>query len=423
VIHLTAQQLSSYMDGELNEVSTELVRRHMSLCEECTLKFAALEEQEERLSHALVHEPGDEFFHRFAADVELQLPTGKEWKRGGASSPAVRAAAVREAARDSGALAPFPIEEDAAVPPAPVQAPIAPAAPPPSTPAHVSVTEDDEGDESGFDDDVVLAELSAGRPASPEPPIVRPRLSERKAPAPQTRTAPRPAQRRPAVRRPAPSVPWYAAAILALIAGAAGVVVSHTDPVSAWLDAHNLKSLLPGQSATGVSTSSSEIPTGQDSSTQESSSDAGGGVASAGDGTSDAGSDEDFEPKPQSADWFLPPASSAIGRDPFVDLPPSSLAQVRAAQRSKAAADASPSAARYEAAAAEWERTIPLLRGTRQQSLGRLELASSRYRAWENAPTEGRAAAAAAAIRTYLTLAPSGAPRDLVKNWLARVSR
>jgi len=74
MIHLTPQQLSSYMDGELNEVSTELVRRHMGACEECTLKFAALEEQEEQLSHALVHEPGDDFFDRFAAEVERQLP-------------------------------------------------------------------------------------------------------------------------------------------------------------------------------------------------------------------------------------------------------------------------------------------------------------------------------------------------------------
>ena len=40
MIHLTPQQLSSYMDGELNEASTELVRRHMGACEECTLKFA-----------------------------------------------------------------------------------------------------------------------------------------------------------------------------------------------------------------------------------------------------------------------------------------------------------------------------------------------------------------------------------------------
>jgi hypothetical protein len=98
------------------------------------------------------------------------------------------------------------------------------------------------------------------------------------------------------------------------------------------------------------------------------------------------------------------------------------LAQVRAAQRSKDIADGNPSAARYEAAAAEWERAIPLLRGARQQSLGRLEVASSRYRAWEFAPNDDRAAAAAGAIRTYLSFAPQGAPRDVAKIWLARVS-
>ena len=483
MIHLTAQQFSSYMDGELNEVSTELVRRHMGLCEECTLKFAALEVQEEHLSQALVHEPGDDFFDRFAAEVERQLAPGKESKRG-PSPLASRAAAVREAARKAAASTPFPSDESdlgdrpvvakrptveskpapspppVAKPPAPV--PVAAEPPPPA----LSPTPGDEGDDAAFDDDVVLAELSAGRPVSPEVPIPRPtpvkqpvlepasgrreaaarpseqraaaRSSEQKASPPAARPAARPTarpvQRRPQTRRPTPSIPWYAAAILALIAGASGVVVSRTDPVSAWLDSHKLESLLPGQkSATPVDAGSSgaapdQEPANRDA--QEQAAGAGsesGRVAPPDDATQHAdnsgNSDEDFEPQPQAADWFIPPASTAVGRDPFADLPPSSLAQVRAAQRSKAAADASPSAARYEAAAAEWERTIPLLRGSRQQSLGRLELASSRYRAWENAPTEARAAMAAVALRTYLTLAPQGAPRDLVKSWLARVSR
>lgn len=78
MIHLTPQQLSSYMDGELNEASTELVRRHMGACEECTLKFASLEVQEDLLSRALVHDPGDEFFAEFTAAVERQIPTGKD---------------------------------------------------------------------------------------------------------------------------------------------------------------------------------------------------------------------------------------------------------------------------------------------------------------------------------------------------------
>ncbi|HEY6221020.1 MAG TPA: hypothetical protein VIX13_00630, partial [Candidatus Eisenbacteria bacterium] len=139
---------------------------------------------------------------------------------------------------------------------------------------------------------------------------------------------------------------------------------------------------------------------------------------------SDASADDFVEPQPQAAERFLTPRGTepAGGRDPFAGLPPAPLAQVRAAQRSKAAADAQPSADRYDAAADEWERTIPLLRGARQQSLSRLELASSRYRAWESDPTAGRAAVAATAIRAYLAFAPQGAPRDLVRSWLARVS-
>jgi hypothetical protein len=231
--------------------------------------------------------------------------------------------------------------------------------------------------------------------------------------------------------------------ILAVIAGAAGVVVSRTGPVSAWLDTHGLTSLIPNsENPAAVDPGLPSAPPEQGEATQRAPEPAPGDGTPSGDGarsddrtppSDDSGTSaqDDFEPEPQAATWFLTPspgsssrASETVGgKDPFSGLPPNSLAHVRAAQRSKAAADATPSAARYEAAAGEWERTIPLLRGLGLQSLGRLELASSRFRAWENAPTEGRAAAAAVAIRTYLALAPQGAPREIARSWLARVSR
>ena len=170
MIHLTPQQLSSYMDGELNEVSTELVRRHMGACEECTLKFAALEVQEEQLSQALVHEPGDDFFDRFPAEVERQLPPGPGPKRG-SSSPASRAAAVREAARaaalEQSASAPFPTGEPeveavterpaAATRPAPEARPIAPE---PVAPMPTAAMQDD-ADELDLEGDDAIAALTA----------------------------------------------------------------------------------------------------------------------------------------------------------------------------------------------------------------------------------------------------------------------
>jgi hypothetical protein len=86
VIHLTPQRLSSYMDGELVGL-TELVRRHMGACEECTLKFAQLEIQEDLLSKALVHDPGDEFFEQFTEAVGKQIPMAKGSSKPGPARP------------------------------------------------------------------------------------------------------------------------------------------------------------------------------------------------------------------------------------------------------------------------------------------------------------------------------------------------
>jgi hypothetical protein len=432
------------MDGELNEVSNELVRRHMGLCEECTLKFAALEEQEEQLAHALVHEPGEEFFDRFAAEVERLLPP-ETGRRRGASSPAARAAALRQArdtARDEadelaaspGPARPGPETDRRAAVERPMPEPVPDlsvaagrhAASPTSETAGLSdaselpgaaglsrasdISRTADPTQSGdlpaedfpmgedLEADETLAALSAGRttPAARRPvttpshekplgqrnappPAPRSYAPERSAgsPPPRPRPVRRPPQRRPKISRPAPSIPWYAALALAAIAGAAGVVISRTPPVSGWLDSHGLDRPI-------------QLSQSQD------------------------------QPEPGAVERFLLRGSES--RDPFAALPPTSLAQVREAQRVKAAADQTPTAAGYDAAADEWARAIPLLRGARQQSLARLEMASSRYRAWQNEPTDGRAAAAAAAIRDYLEFAPQGAPRELAKGWLAQVS-
>jgi hypothetical protein len=119
--------------------------------------------------------------------------------------------------------------------------------------------------------------------------------------------------------------------------------------------------------------------------------------------------------RPQEASRILaadttPGRAGGNGKDPYASVSPSALAVVRAAQKNVTAADNDPSATRYESAASDWERAIPLLRGW-QQSLGRFELASARYRAWEMAPTQARASAATAAIRTYMASAAQGPAR------------
>lgn len=74
MIHVTLQQLTAYMDGELTDASTELVRRHLSECPECTGRFARLEEQEDWLVRMLKDEPDDDFFRHLKASISLADP-------------------------------------------------------------------------------------------------------------------------------------------------------------------------------------------------------------------------------------------------------------------------------------------------------------------------------------------------------------
>jgi anti-sigma factor RsiW len=71
VNHLTLHQLSAYLDGELTEASTELVRLHLSQCAACTERFARMEAQEENLVRLLRHDPGEAFFEFFRSAIDL----------------------------------------------------------------------------------------------------------------------------------------------------------------------------------------------------------------------------------------------------------------------------------------------------------------------------------------------------------------
>ncbi|MGE5179566.1 MAG: zf-HC2 domain-containing protein, partial [Bacteroidota bacterium] len=84
MIHLTIHQLSSYIDRELPESSTELVRRHLDSCEECTRRFGDLQEQEAILNQVLVHDPGAAFFVHFPDLVLEEEAKARESARGSA---------------------------------------------------------------------------------------------------------------------------------------------------------------------------------------------------------------------------------------------------------------------------------------------------------------------------------------------------
>jgi hypothetical protein len=437
------------MDGELNEASTELVRRHMGACEECTLKFASLEIQEDLLSRALVHDPGEEFFERFAADVARQIPGGKESGAKHGSQASSRAAASRIAPKPPApAPAPRATPSDLSPPPAPEPEPARIEAPVPLEP----------------DEEILAASTAAEEPLEtrrPVPPEAKPPAPlEAKAPAsarrvepavPRRKEPPRPKPVRHKVHRPAPAIPWYAALILAAISASAGVVASRTEPLSLWIDAvapalsprpsleapapespapvptepsepaprEAVKPPAPGLKASGspVKGVESAPPVDDEAMDPE--------LTSLDDSPSDV--PDVPEPQPQEATRFLTQSSprareAASSRDAFASVPAPALAQVRAAQRSAASADADPSAVRYETAAADWERAAPLLQGW-QQSQARFEIASARYRAWEMAPTAARESAAVAAIRSYMTSAAQGPARDQARAWMARLAR
>ena len=73
---LQAETLSAFLDGELTEASTELIRRHLSECGSCTMRFARIEAQEEIMARILVDEPDDDFFRNLAASLGTTRSAG-----------------------------------------------------------------------------------------------------------------------------------------------------------------------------------------------------------------------------------------------------------------------------------------------------------------------------------------------------------
>jgi hypothetical protein len=131
----------------------------------------------------------------------------------------------------------------------------------------------------------------------------------------------------------------------------------------------------------------------------------------------------DFVPVPIRADDALatPPAARARpAGDPFGLLDAKARSAVRSAQRLSDAAANDLSAEGFDGAAAEWERTLPLLRGDAYRT-ARLRLAEARYHAWQLAPNEEHAAGAEAALRGYLVAAPAGTDRENAAAWLSRL--
>ena len=107
----------------------------------------------------------------------------------------------------------------------------------------------------------------------------------------------------------------------------------------------------------------------------------------------------------------------------FDGLPAQPRAQAKTAQRLTAIAETIGMAPAWDSAAAAWERVIEGVQGGPLESETRFQVARARFRAWQRAASEKRAALAAQALRGFLTLAPVGAERDSAQVWLAGSKR
>lgn len=106
---------------------------------------------------------------------------------------------------------------------------------------------------------------------------------------------------------------------------------------------------------------------------------------------------------------------------PFAKAPAAVQPLVLAAEHAAQEASLDPSATNFDVAAEEWERVIPALAGTAQQTLARQRVADARLQAWKADPSASRSATAIAALRRFIVFAPDGPAREAARAELARM--
>lgn len=432
MIHLTIQQLSSYLDGQLSESSAEHTRQHLAECEECASKYAALEEQEALLTRALTHDPGDAFYDTFASGVQDRIQSD-------AAAPAKSAASPNPTVSPkSGVTAKSTV---------------------PSRPDPIST--------SATGMPKVVESANAKRVAATSVPPVRRTVASHVP----TMLTPSP--------RPNRSFSWVSALVVIMILGSVGLLVANAGKIISRVDSLTNRSD-DGSRAFGsdplVPPEAGVAPAGADSGWGSAASPGqvaivpnqapvAGPVASlhAGMASTDmpaipgptpavpkakpgrqvAKTDDELtdgaEPVTESGSNLhvlgaLPqPSTEPIqdsaslapsgGADPFSGLPPDEQPSVRTAQDAMSHAQSDPSANNYEAAASAWEEALDEMRGRPEQAVARQQISDALFLAWQASPNSDRADAAMRALRTYLVAAPPGLPREEAKYRLAQLSR
>jgi Putative zinc-finger len=363
MIHLTAEQLSTCLDGELGGTSEQLVRDHLAACEACSVLLRDLAGQDETLSTTLRSDPDDAFFDRITRTLEQttrpvsqalppgQLLPSQTVRPGSGSFPWGAALIIGTIACSIGTLqlgAEF-------------------------VPRWLSESGRGErllraasGDVPGLD----------GGSTEPETPSAQTPEEAANVAAPAANVADIPA--------PAPAPATVAAPVLAapaVPAPAAPAPVPAEQPKRA--AGPRPGAILPWESvAPPPRVSAAEVLPGAPEDSPEDSKDA--------------------------------------APDSFMLVAPGAVGAVRLAQQRDEEAELHPSVYAYEVAAAAWERTLGLLHGDAYRE-ARFRLAESRYLAWKIAPSGERAEEVSATVRAYLVSAPPGPDRGKASDWLLDV--
>ena len=364
MIHVTLPQLCAYIDGELAEASAELVRRHLSLCLECTERFALLEAQDEVLLRILGDDPEEEFFRSLSASIPLGASATAE---PAASSVKPSRPRVGAKGREGDRASIFRVAPTAWIAAAVcciIAGSAAWVAFRPKAPA------------------LVISPMQAAVvrrvPLEAAPPLeveVNPEPTSEPAPEPVATIAPEP------VPAPAPDL------AVAEVVKALAPTVEHAIPPTRKPKPKPVPELFVERAPQHFLPVRTIITETIVSSQAES-------------------------PAPAALPGTVR-SNSAF--DPSAALLHDARSASLEAARSKLPAS-------FDKSADAWERALPLVAKTPETlALARREVAQSRFQAWAAEPTEARREAAIASARHYLLYAAPGPERDQAWTWLGRL--
>lgn len=373
MIHLTAHQLSTYLDRELPESSTEIVRRHLEGCAECALRFNTFREQEAILDRVLMHDPGEDFFSGFGDRV---LGPGRK------QPPA--------------------LERIEAAPPRPKPAAVEPESEPRMVaPSAAKNRPERQLAIPWFAAAILCLIVGAIGYTIPRPSGIRSPVSAVEHPAPRAALTQHALGPEPlAETTPTPEIPARSAETRA------GTEVSPPSPPETASPSVETPARAPESPAHSIRETAIVAPEPSVAPVRRFH-------------TTTSVVPSPAPARPQRRPAIENPAPAAVP-DEFAGAPPSAAPLLAGARRASQAAAADSSAANLDAAAEAWDQAVSSLSGA-EQTTARRHLAESRYRAWVAAPDAYRAASAIASLRAFLVLTPPSPERDLAKEQLRRL--